>query len=104
MAWHVQHNRALHEHLFALRVQVLPVPWVAANSRLTVSEMSPNFWRATARYGFMEQPDIPALLRSSQALGCTVDLDDITYYVGHETVIHFPVRGACPPGRKSSSP
>ena len=30
MVWHVKHNRALHEHLFVLRVEILPVPWVAS--------------------------------------------------------------------------
>jgi hypothetical protein len=30
----------------------------------------PRFWRATARYGFMERPDIPALLETARAGGC----------------------------------
>ena len=35
----------------------------------------------------MERPHIPDLLRASKSLGCTVDLADVTYYVGHETVV-----------------
>jgi KUP system potassium uptake protein len=35
----------------------------------------------------MERPDIPALLRQAHAGGCDADLSDITYYVGHETII-----------------
>ena len=35
----------------------------------------------------MERPDIPALLQQAQGLGCAIDLADITYYVGHETVV-----------------
>jgi KUP system potassium uptake protein len=35
----------------------------------------------------MERPHIPELLTTSKALGCTIDLDDVTYYVGHETVV-----------------
>ncbi len=35
----------------------------------------------------MERPNIPALLKTAHARGCNIDLDDITYYVGHETVI-----------------
>jgi KUP system potassium uptake protein len=35
----------------------------------------------------MERPHIPELLTTSKSLGCTIDLDDVTYYVGHETVI-----------------
>jgi KUP system potassium uptake protein len=87
MVWHVKHNRALHEHLLALRVEVLPVPWVSSGNRITIEEVAPNFWRAEARFGFMERPHIPELLTASKALGCTIDLDDVTYYVGHETVV-----------------
>jgi KUP system potassium uptake protein len=87
MVWHVKHNRALHEHLFVLRVEILPVPWVAPGNRLSITEVAPNFWRAEARFGFMERPHIPELLTTSKSLGCTVDLADVTYYVGHETVV-----------------
>src|ERR1700678_1528857 len=87
MIWHVKHNRALHEHLFVLRVEILSVPWVTSGSRIAIEEVAKNFWRAEARFGFMERPHIPELLTASKSLGCTVDLNDVTYYVGHETVI-----------------
>jgi KUP system potassium uptake protein len=87
MHWHVKHNRALHEHLFVLRVEILPRPWVASRNRMSIEQVAPNFWRAEARFGFMERPHIPELLATGKSLGCTVDLDDVTYYVGHETVI-----------------
>ncbi|SHL44787.1 KUP system potassium uptake protein [Bradyrhizobium lablabi] len=87
MVWHVKHNRALHEHLFVLRVDVLSVPWVSPRDRLTVQTVAPNYWRAAARFGFMERPHIPELLAASKSLGCTIDLDDVTYYVGRETVV-----------------
>ena len=88
MVWHVKHNRALHEHLFVLRVEILSVPWVASNNRISLEQIAPNFWRAEARFGFMERPNIPELLAAGKLLGCTVDVSDVTYYVGHETVIH----------------
>jgi KUP system potassium uptake protein len=87
MLWHVKHNRALHEHVVVLRVEVLSVPWVSSADRIRLAEVAPNFWRVEARYGFMERPHIPDLLTRSKALGCTVDVSDVTYYVGHETVI-----------------
>ena len=87
MVWHVKHNRALHEHLFVLRVEILSVPWVASGERIRIEEVVPKFWRAEARFGFMERPHIPELLMASKSLGCTVDLADVTYYVGHETVV-----------------
>jgi KUP system potassium uptake protein len=86
MVWHLKHNRALHERLIVLTVNTEPVPWVKGSERLAIEEMVPRFWRASARYGFMERPDIPVLLREAHERGCAIDLADITYYVGHETV------------------
>ena len=87
MVWHVNHNRALHRKLLVLTVTTQSVPWVKDTERLTFEEIAANFWRAAARYGFMERPDIPALLEQAHGLGCTIDLSDVTYYVGHETVV-----------------
>ena len=87
MVWHLKHNRALHERLFVLTVDTEPIPWVQSSERLAVEEIVPRFWRASARYGFMEHPDIPALLRQASEQGCAIDLADVTYYVGHETVM-----------------
>jgi KUP system potassium uptake protein len=88
LVWHLKHNRSLHEHLFILTVAIQPIPWIRNAERLAVEEIAPNLWRLSARYGFMERPDIPALLAQARAHGCKVDLSDVTYYVGHETVVH----------------
>ena len=87
MLWHVQKNRALHQKLFVLKVITESVPWIRDEGRLKVSELAPDFWRATAHYGFMERPNIPHLLQQTPALGCALQLDDVTYYVGHETIV-----------------
>jgi KUP system potassium uptake protein len=71
MVWHVKQNRALHEQLFVLRVEILPVPWLASNERITIEEVAPCFWRAEARYGFMERPHIPELLQPSTPPPCS---------------------------------
>jgi KUP system potassium uptake protein len=87
MAWHVKHNRSLHHSLLVLSVVTQSVPWIAENERLQVTKLAPDFWRATARFGFMEHPDIPALLVQTRAFGCNLELRDVTYYVGHETIV-----------------
>jgi len=86
MVWHVRQNRALHERVFVLTIITESVPWVSDAQRLSFEQLAANFWRATAHYGFMERPDIPALLRHAHGQGCGIDLSDVTYYVGHETI------------------
>lgn len=88
LVWHLRKNRALHERVLILTTLIEPVPRIHQGERLKVVELAPRLWRATARFGFMERPDIPALLGHANALGCSLKLDDVTYYVGHETVIH----------------
>ena len=96
MVWHLRHNRALHERLLVLTVESESVPRIRDGARLAVEPMAPNFWRARARFGFMERPNLPALLEEAQAHGCGLNLDDVTYYVGHETVVHEDGRNMLP--------
>ena len=88
--WHVAHNKALQHHVVTLSVVTLTIPWTDPESRLTIECLAPDFWRIVARYGFMERPHIPELLRDAQQRGCTIDLGDVTYYIGHETILHCP--------------
>jgi KUP system potassium uptake protein len=87
MDWHVRQNRALHKHVLALTLTVISAPWTDPEERLNLERIDDNFWRAEARRGFMERPDIHAILAECKAKGAEIDLGDVTYYVGHETVI-----------------
>jgi KUP system potassium uptake protein len=87
MSWYVKHNRSLHHSILVLSVVTECVPWIATAERLQVTSLDADFWRARAHYGFMERPDIPALLEQTLEFGCNLNLDDVTYYVGHETIV-----------------
>ncbi len=88
MMWHLKHNRALHERVLALTVLTDSRPRVHWPERMAVAQEGEGFWRVTAHFGFMQRPDIPLLLREAQQRGCAAELDDVTYYVGHENVVH----------------
>jgi KUP system potassium uptake protein len=87
MRWHVKHSRALHERVFVLNVTTDMAPYVPAGRRLEVIPLVPGVWRAVAHFGFMERPDVPAVLAQAHAHGCDIDPADLTYFVGHETVV-----------------
>ncbi len=90
MAWQVRHNRALHRSCVILHVEILPKPWLRDADRLHLREMCPGIWRGEVSYGFMERPDIPAVLANCKASGlAAIDVDDVTYYIAHETVMHL---------------
>jgi KUP system potassium uptake protein len=96
MMWHVKNNRALHEHVVAITCITERVPYVDEKDRVQLKLEAPEFWRLIARYGFMQRPDIPELLAEGKRHGCTLPLDDVTYYVGRETVVHRAERALLP--------
>ena len=96
LLWHLRQNRALHECVVVLRVVTESKPRVQWPELMTVVREGDSFWRVTAHFGFMQRPDIPHLLHESRQKGCEVRLDDVTYYVGHEIIVHRE-RGAVLP-------
>jgi KUP system potassium uptake protein len=87
MIWHVKHNRALQENLFVLNAVTESIPRIKDSERLHVTEVQPNYWRATARFGFMEKPDIPGVLEQACLQNRSLKLGDVVYYVGHGTIV-----------------
>jgi KUP system potassium uptake protein len=96
MVWHLRQNRSLHERVVILRVLTESKPRVHWPDLMTVVREGDSVWRVTAHFGFMQRPDIPRLLAAAQKKGCEVPLDDVTYYVGHEIIVHRE-RGAVLP-------
>jgi KUP system potassium uptake protein len=87
LRWHLTHNRSLHEVVLVLTVKSESIPRISAGHRLKVTKVAPNFWRVVGRFGFMERPNIPALLAQAHEKGCGLDLSDVTYYAGRGTIL-----------------
>jgi KUP system potassium uptake protein len=87
LLWYLKHSRALQERVFILTIVAELVPRITDNERITIKEIAPNLWRGRARFGFMERQDIPALLVQAHAQGCGIDLSDLTYFVGHGSIV-----------------
>ncbi|BDV43781.1 putative potassium transport system protein kup 1 [Geotalea uraniireducens] len=84
---HLQHNQVLHETVVLLTVVTEDSPRVAAADRLELEDLSHGFYRLIARYGFMQSPNVPVLLRACEPLGLTIDPDEASYYLARETLI-----------------
>jgi KUP system potassium uptake protein len=87
MAWHVKQNRSMHEHVLALTLTVVSSPRMDNTKRVTLTQEAENFWRAEVSMGFMEDPNMELILTQCRAKHAHINLDDVTYYVGHETII-----------------
>jgi KUP system potassium uptake protein len=82
-----RHNQVLHEQVVLLSVESPPVPEVASGARVSVAALGHGFFRVTARYGFMESPDVRGALRACAPHGLEVDPEAASYYLGRETLV-----------------
>ena len=84
---HVKHNRVLHEHVVLLSVTTLTIPEVSASDRATVTKLGEGFFQVTAKYGFMESPNVPEVLQRSGLGTFPIGEHEVTYYLGRETLL-----------------
>ena len=82
-----RYNKVLHQQVVTLMVTTQPVPHVAPDQRVTVRCLEHGFYDVVARYGFMEDPNVPEALAGGRAKGLELNEDDVTYFLGRETLI-----------------
>jgi KUP system potassium uptake protein len=84
---HLKHNKVLHEQVILMSVVTREVPEVKSSERVTVEKLEHGFYRVTARYGFMESPNVPQILQWARESGIKARPNDTTFYLGRERII-----------------
>ena len=87
LAHNLRYNKILHEHVVVLTVTTAPVPHMPPDERVTVQPIGHGIYNARVQYGFMEDPDVPEALLRVRELGVPIDPDDVTYFLGRETIV-----------------
>ncbi len=75
------HHHVLFERVVILRVQTVGVPHVPDTDRVEVRSVRYGFVRVSVRYGFQDEPDIPAALRLANERGAELDLRSPSYFL-----------------------
>ena len=85
----VKHNHCLHQKVVLVTVLIAELPRIADEDRAEVIEVIPGITRVILHYGFMQYPTIyqGLVLACQQGKLPGIDLADITYYIGRETII-----------------
>jgi KUP system potassium uptake protein len=87
LAHNMRYNKVLHEHVVVLTVTTAQKPHVPDEQRVSVEPLGHDLFNVRVQYGFMEDPDVPAALLQASEHGLVVDADDLTYFLGRETII-----------------
>jgi KUP system potassium uptake protein len=84
---HLKHNKVLHQTVVIMSIEGEEIPQVGEDERVSVETLGDGFYRIVGRYGFMETPDVPALLASAESQGLRARPAETSFYLGRETLL-----------------
>jgi KUP system potassium uptake protein len=87
LAHNLKYNKVLHEHVVTLMITTRPVPHVPPDDQVSVRSLGQGVFDVRVHYGFMEDPNVPEALINACQHGLVLDEDDVTYFLGRETLI-----------------
>jgi KUP system potassium uptake protein len=82
----LRYNHVLHERVLLLNVQFQEVPYIDRDTRIVVEHLGHQIYRATFRYGFMEEPNIPRTIERVNLPGKPFDPNSAPYFVNRTKV------------------
>src|SRR5271168_4833482 len=91
----IKFNRVMHERVVLLTVVNREQPRIPTSARLTITQVCEGIVRIVAQVGFMEKPDVSAILREADSHGVPCDPEHTTYFLSREELL---------PGRRSDLP
>jgi KUP system potassium uptake protein len=84
---HLKHNKALHKQVILLSIKSVGVPGVPDEDRVHVTALEHGFFRVTAMSGFMETPNVPAIIALCEQHGVHTRPMETSFYLGRERLI-----------------
>jgi len=83
----LKHNRVLHERALLLTLSVTELAHVSQDERLRVEALGEGLYRVVGRYGFLDTPSVPEVLRRCALEGLNVREEDTTFFLSRETIL-----------------
>lgn len=83
----LKHNKVLHERVILLTVKIVDEPVVPDDRRCQLEDLGRGFFRLILRYGFMQEPDVPAALKRIHECGQTFRMMDTSFFLARQTLL-----------------
>ncbi|HEX7325948.1 MAG TPA: potassium transporter Kup [Rhodanobacteraceae bacterium] len=83
----LKHFKVLHARNVLLSVETLETPVADASERVEVRSLDATFYTVALRFGFAEDPNVPAALVQCAQYGLTFDMLDTTFFLSRATII-----------------
>ena len=92
----LRHNKVLHNTTLIVAVITSDNPRINAADRAAITKVAPGVFEIELNFGFMEEPDVSQALASIKHFGLDFTPEDVTYFLGHESIIAGKVPGMNP--------
>jgi KUP system potassium uptake protein len=89
----LEHNGVAHQRIIILNVEFTGTPRQDPVRRVSIEELFSGVYMITARFGFMETPDLSEALKACRARGLRVFAEDSSFFVGRHIVRARPLPG-----------
>ena len=83
----VRHNQILHDSVVLMTVTTAEVPHVPRDERFCLETLKDGFYSIAISYGFMDTPNVAAVLMRCEGINSKLNLEHVTYFLGRETVL-----------------
>ncbi len=83
----LKHNKVLHDRIMILTVVIDEIPYVSDEDRIGVVDLGSNFFRIVIRYGFMQEIDIPAILKKVENCGPKLKMMETSFFLSRQTLL-----------------
>jgi KUP system potassium uptake protein len=83
----IKHNKIAHVRIVLLTIESEETPRLSDEERWTMKELGHGVYRLVLRFGFMEDPDIPAILHGVNEKWRLFDPMSTSYFLGRELLI-----------------
>jgi len=87
LAHNLRYNKILHEHVIVLTVTTAQRPHVGDEDQFEITRLGHGVYNVRVQYGFMQDPNVPETVARVRNKGVAVDVDDLVYFLGRETII-----------------
>ena len=89
----LEHNHVVHERVVFLNMEFARTPRQDPNDRVRIETLQADTYLVTARFGFMETPDVSVALKQCRARGLKLFAQDSSFFLGWHLVRPRPRAG-----------
>ncbi len=83
----LKHNKVLHERIILLTIKITDAPYHPDDGRCHLEDLAHGFHRMVLKYGFMQEPDVPAALARIDQCGAEFRMMDTSFFLSRQTLL-----------------